>query len=67
MDREQYEKDLKERQRQHLEKVYSRENSFWQPCMHDQCTSCFGTGIRTDGTSCIHGLSCPCPKCTPRC
>jgi hypothetical protein len=32
------------------------------PCMHDNCQGC------KDGTcSGVHMLSCPCPKCTPRC
>ena len=35
-------------------------------CMHEQCTSCFGTGVKEDGTACIHFISCSCPKCTPR-
>lgn len=36
-------------------------------CMHDSCPSCKGKGIKSDGTPCIHNLSCPCPKCTPYC
>lgn len=36
-------------------------------CMHDNCPTCNGTGIRQDGLSvCIHNISCPCPKCTTR-
>lgn len=36
-------------------------------CMHDNCPTCGGTGVRKDGLgSCIHMISCPCPKCTPR-
>jgi hypothetical protein len=61
-DREQYERDLAERQRQHLEQVsggYSR----WRPCMHDACAECVGTGINRFGGACVHGISCPCPKC----
>lgn len=38
-----------------------------QKCLHDSCSSCGGTGIRKDGLGmCIHMISCPCPKCTPR-
>jgi hypothetical protein len=37
-----------------------------QPCKHDNCSVCHGTGIRKDGTSCVHMISCPCPKCSPR-
>lgn len=35
-------------------------------CLHDGCPDCGGTGRKEDGTMCIHYLSCPCPKCTPR-
>ena len=35
-------------------------------CLHDNCSVCDGTGIRKDGLgSCIHMISCPCPKCSP--
>jgi hypothetical protein len=37
-------------------------------CMHDNCPECGGTGIkRNGGGTCIHMISCPCPKCTPWC
>lgn len=62
MDREQYERELAERQRKHLESI---QRSQWRPCMHDSCSQCHGTGIRADGSACIHGISCPCPKCSP--
>lgn len=69
--REQYEKDLAERQKSHLDEVnknldYKRD-IYWRPCMHDECPSCHGTGIKIDGSSCIHGISCPCPKCSVMC
>lgn len=38
----------------------------WQreQCLHGSCSKCCGTGYdRTTGQMCIHGLSCPCPKC----
>lgn len=36
-------------------------------CLHDNCPSCGGTGVRKDGLgSCVHMISCPCPKCSPR-
>lgn len=63
MDREQYERDLKERQRKHLEQVRGQNNVPWRPCMHDQCTECHGTGVRAYGGACIHMIACPCPKC----
>lgn len=61
INQEEYERDLKQRQEQHL-KRFQRP---WQPCLHDQCQSCHGTGINAFGSACIHGISCPCPKCTP--
>lgn len=63
MDREEYEKDLRERQRRHLENV--RRTTNWQPCLHDGCSSCHGTGVTSVGQPCIHMISCPCPKCSP--
>ena len=44
-------------------------NWYWkqkQPCLHDGCKNCHGTGIGKDGSPCVHMISCPCPKCTPR-
>lgn len=39
-----------------------------QPCLHDGCQECGGTGQKRNGTGmCIHAISCPCPKCSPRC
>jgi len=66
-DREQYEKELKKIQEEHLRCVANYGHEYWQPCMHDQCQECHGTGVKIDGSQCIHGISCPCPKCTPRC
>ena len=63
IDRNEYERQLKERQEQHL----SRFKQIWRPCLHDQCTSCHGTGIDGNGRTCIHMISCPCPKCSPSC
>jgi hypothetical protein len=34
-------------------------------CKHDNCLECNGTGIKVDGTSCVHFISCNCPICTP--
>lgn len=65
--REDYERDLRERQKKHLDQVYGNQNQSWQACMHDQCPDCHGAGVRLDGSMCVHGLSCPCPKCTPTC
>ena len=35
-----------------------------EPCMHDSCSQCHGTGRKADGSSCIHMISCNCPRCT---
>ena len=40
---------------------------FNSSCMHDRCPECHGTGVRSTGGSCVHMISCPCPKCSPRC
>jgi hypothetical protein len=63
--REQYENDLLRRQQEHLNNIQNNHN--WRPCLHDACTSCFGTGVKRDGSSCIHFISCPCPKCSTYC
>lgn len=63
MRREEYERDLARRQKEHLERIY---NHSWRPCLHDQCPECVGTGLKRDGSACIHGISCPCPRCSPR-
>ena len=67
MDRKQYGEDLLRRQRDHLDRVRGAEDRTFQPCAHDQCSQCHGTGIRHDGRACMHNLYCPCPKCSPRC
>lgn len=63
-DRKKYEEDLRERRRLHLENIERRN---WRPCLHDACSECVGTGRKRDGTPCIHGIACPCPRCTPYC
>lgn len=67
IDRKTYEEELKRRQEEHLEGIRKAHDIHWIPCMHDSCPECVGTGIRKDGSPCVHGISCPCPKCTPRC
>lgn len=64
IDKDRYERDLKERQRRHLENVKTG-GERWQPCLHDGCAECHGTGIRHDGSICAHAISCPCPRCSP--
>ena len=63
MDRKKYEKELRERQEQHLESIDNFNSQFWKPCLHDQCAQCNGTGIKADGSFCTHWISCDCPKC----
>lgn len=67
MDQEEYERDLKQRQEEHLKRVRGYSCTNWQPCMHDGCQECLGTGIKHDGGFCVHMISCPCPKCSPTC
>jgi len=36
-------------------------------CLHASCATCNGTGInKNTGGPCIHAISCPCVKCSPR-
>jgi hypothetical protein len=64
MDREIYERDLKRRQYEHLKNV-KRNVREWQPCAHNSCSECHGTGVKANGSACIHMLHCSCPKCSP--
>jgi hypothetical protein len=65
INRKQYEEDLKRRQKEHLDYVCKRQNKKMRPCLHDSCSDCLGTGVKRDGSMCIHGISCQCPKCSP--
>lgn len=71
IDRDKYEKELDEKQKRHLSvaKSIARNSTYgnWKPCMHDQCTLCFGTGRKADNSFCIHYIACSCPKCSPYC
>lgn len=62
--RKDYERDLAEMQRKHLENIARQDDANWRPCMHDQCPECLGTGVKQNGSACIHMISCPCPKCS---
>lgn len=60
--------DLERRQREHLERVFGRTSfrgTAARRCLHDSCSQCVGTGIKADGTPCVHMISCSCPRCTP--
>jgi hypothetical protein len=63
-----YNNDPKRRQEEHLRRIYNNWNNqeIEQPCLHDQCPDCIGTGVKRDGSMCVHWISCPCPRCTPR-
>lgn len=63
--RRDYEKELKRRQEEHLKKVSEKNDLNWIPCLHDNCELCYGTGVKSDGTTCFHYISCSCPKCSP--
>jgi hypothetical protein len=39
---------------------------FLEPCLNDDCLSCFGTGVKDDGSICVHYIVCKCPKCSYR-
>ncbi len=65
MNRKEYEKNLRRRQKEHLENIDNNTN--WQPCLHQSCPECIGTGRKHDGSICVHGISCPCSKCSPMC
>lgn len=64
INREEYERNLKRRQKEHLDSIQKHP---WQPCLHDGCPDCVGTGIKRDGSICVHHISCSCPKCSPTC
>lgn len=69
VDRDEYYKDLDKKRQEHIQKQqeYKKKNEEpFQPCLHECCPDCFGTGRKVDGSSCIHMISCPCPKCTLR-
>lgn len=35
-------------------------------CLHKSCPECQGSGLKRDGTMCIHGVYCNCCECTVR-
>lgn len=61
-----YDRDLRRRQAEHLRGVRDY-RQHWQPCLHDQCPECVGTGVRRDGSACVHSIACSCPKCSVTC
>ena len=69
VNREAYEENLRKKQEEHLKQVkeYKEQMHPWRPCMHDSCQECFGTGIKINGSMCIHMIYCQCPKCSSWC
>ena len=64
MSREDYEKAHRARQQEHLKNVADlQRRRQWQPCLHDTCNHCLGTGIKRDGSQCVHTIVCTCMKC----
>jgi len=75
VDREAYELDLSKRRAEHLARVMAFRKARsrgepeapaaqtpaakWQPCKHDACLACHGTGIKVDDTTCIHTYIAP--------
>ena len=60
--------ELRRRQREHLEKVptgWRGGNTREVDCLHNQCTSCWGTRVKANGEPCIHMISCGCARCSP--
>ena len=61
----QYQEELRKLQEEHLKKVNQNLESMFEPCAHDQCPECHGTGIKLNGQKCIHYIYCNCRKCNP--
>lgn len=62
------EDDFEERRHTHmaqLTELRKYRKSQEQACLHLTCPNCFGTGTRSDGSPCVHMMSCSCPRCTP--
>lgn len=34
-------------------------------CLHLRCTECGGSGLKANGTTCVHMISCKCKMCSP--
>ena len=56
---------MNEKQKQHLEKIYSLKKAQERNCLHNGCQDCSGTGLKSNGALCIHMISCNCFKCSP--
>lgn len=56
---------LKEIQRKREERIEKARKDGTIKCLHDQCPECKGTGLNSYAQICIHGIACPCLKCSP--
>lgn len=36
-----------------------------EPCVHNGCKDCNGSGHKKNGNPCVHMIHCQCPKCNP--
>lgn len=62
---DEYDKRIAEQQRRHLASIGTGSQPA-EPCAHHSCPECLGTGVKHDGSTCIHMLACFCPRCSPR-
>ena len=59
--------ELRQRQREHLERVHAGRSGGRTreiDCAHNQCTSCWGTRVKANGEPCIHMIVCGCGRCS---
>ena len=60
--------ELRRRQREHLGRVHAGRNGGKTrdiDCLHNRCTSCWGTRVKANGEPCIHMIACGCARCNP--
>lgn len=57
--------DLARRQEEHLNRARQGQGHSPRACAHNQCSQCIGTGIKRDGSLCVHMISCSCRRCAP--
>lgn len=58
-------KQIEEIQRRRDEEIEKARKDGTLKCLHDSCPECHGGGLTSDGQLCIHGIACPCTKCSP--
>ena len=56
---------LKEIRRKREEEIEKARKDGTLKCLHNSCQDCKGSGLTVDGKLCIHGIACPCTKCSP--